>query len=425
MAKTVTEIQEMLVRKTEELNELFAKHKTDKIDTDGRPQYDMTATTIQEIKDRNTELATLESELEYAQVQDARLVNEQRTEHLKGIDRTAQRPPTGPLNQAGSPARINARTAAQYAGKSLGQIVTESNEYKFRNTSNKHFTFDLEDVDLKTLISIGAGFTPPNYRTDTVVDYPNRRLVVADVIPSDPTTLQVVKWMENTTFTNNAASVSEGGAKPESALAWTERSATVEKIATWIPVTEEQIDDVPAMMGLINRDIVLMLGLEEEVLLLTGNGVSPQMRGFLNAVNLQTQAKGGDDRQDAIYKAFTLVRYTGFGEPSAVIMHPTDWQNIRLLRTTDGLYIFGTPQENGAENLFGKTVVVTPAMSQGTALTGDFTMYSHISRRMGIRIDVANQHSTYFTSNLLVVRGEMRESLEIKRGSAFCQVTGL
>jgi len=421
MAKSVAEIQALIVRKTEELQEIFQKHRTDQVDADGRQMYDMPANLLTEIDDREKELITFESELKYARVQEARISNEARIEELKQVDRTTPRPPTGPINQAGTPRRI----AAQYQGKSLGQIVTESNEYKFRNTGNKHFSFELEDVDLKTLISIGAGYTPPNYRTDIVVDYPNRRLVVADVIPSDPTTLQVVKWMENTTFTNAAASVSEGGAKPESALVWTERAATVEKIATFIPVTEEQVDDVPAMMGIINRDIVLMLGLEEEVLLLTGTGVSPQMLGFLSAPNIQVQAKGGDDRQDAIYKAFTLVRYTGFAEPSAVIMHPTDWQNIRLLRTTDGLYIFGTPQEAGSENLFGKSVVVTPAITQGTALTGDFTMYSHISRRMGIRIDVANQHSTYFTSNLLVVRGEMRESLEIKRQTAFCKITGL
>jgi len=421
MAKTVAELQALSVRKSEELNEIFQKHKTDKIDEDGRPQYDMPATLLQDIEDRNAELAVIDSELKYARAAEARYINEQRMEELKQVDRTTPRPATG---SPGMSAKI-ARNTQMYQGKTLGQIVTESNEYKFRNTGNKHFSFELEDVDLKTLISIGAGYTPPNYRTDLVVDYPNRRLVVADVIPSDPTTLQVVKWMENTTFTNAAASVSEGGAKPESALVWTERAATVEKIATFIPVTEEQVDDVPAMMGIINRDIVLMLGLEEEVLLLTGTGTSPQMLGFLSAPNIQIQAKGGDDRQDAIYKAFTLVRYTGFAEPSAVIMHPTDWQNIRLLRTTDGLYIFGTPQEAGSENLFGKSVVVTPAITQGTALTGDFTMYSHISRRMGIRIDVANQHSTYFTSNLLVVRGEMRESLEIKRQTAFCKVTGL
>lgn len=421
MAKSVAEIQGMLVRKTEELQEIFQKHKTEKIDSDGRAQYDMPATVLQDIADRNEELQTLESELKYARAYEARVSNEARLEELKDVDRSkTPRPPTGPISTATDFKRRN-----PYEGKTLGELVVNSNEYKFRNTGNKHFSFEIEDVDVKTLISIGAGFTPPNYRTTTVVDYPNRRLVVADVIPSDPTNLQVVKWMENTTFTNAAASVSEGGAKPESALVWTERSATVEKIATFIPVTEEQVDDVPAMMGLINRDIVLMLGLQEEVLLLTGSGTSPQMLGFLSLPNINVQAKGGDDRQDAVYKAFTLVRYTGFAEPSAVIMHPTDWQNIRLLRTTDGLYIFGTPQEAGSENLFGKTVVVTPAITQGTALTGDFTMYSHISRRMGIRIDVANQHSTYFTSNLLVIRGEMRESLEVKRQTAFAKVTGL
>lgn len=421
MAKTVLELTQLVRIKSDELHAFFEQHKTDKIDENENPIFDMDAQDLLEQEKRNTELQELNKELARARSQETYLQNRGLMDDLKGVERTVPRPASG--GGASSSQYVQSR-GRELEKKSLGQMVTESNEYKYKQ-GNKHFSYECEDVDLKTLISIGAGFTPPNYRTSTVIDYPNRRPVVADLIPTDPTNLQVVKWMEETTFTNAAASVSEGGAKPESAMAWTERSATVEKIATWVPVTEEQIDDVPTMAGLINRGILLRLQLVEETLLLTGTGVSPQMLGFLVAPNVQSQAKGQDDGQDAVYKAFTKVRWTGFAEPSGVIMHPTDWQNIRLLRTTDGLYIFGPPSEPGSETLWGKPVIVTSAITVGTALTGDFIMYSHISRKMGVRIDVANQHSTYFTSNLLVVRGEMRESLEISRQQAFCTVSGL
>ncbi len=140
---------------------------------------------------------------------------------------------------------------------------------------------------------------------------------------------------------------------------------------------------------------------------------------------MQTQAAGGDDPQDAIFRAYTLVRYTGRAEPDGNIIHPNDWEAIRLQRTTDGIYIFGNPSDQNEFRLWGKTTVVTDAITENTALVGAFGRYSHISRKLGVRVDVSNSHSTYFVQNLLAIRAEIRMSLEIYRPSAFAKVTGI
>lgn len=403
---TLREMQENLQEKQAQISAMLENGKTDKKNAQGGDVINWTDAMLAEFKDRNAELDALTIEFEAA-YEAERVANEFKSRKPRNFD-------DAPAAPKPDPAQL----------KSVGEMFFESKGYKDR-ISKREIHAEIDGVDMKTLMSTSAGYAPANPRTSIQVVSAQRRPMVADVIPSDNTDLSVIKWMLETTFTNAADTVSEGGTKPESANVWTEQSANVQKIATWIPVTDEQLEDVPGMQSLINNRLMLMLMLTEEDQLLNGNGTPPDIRGFLNLSGLQTQAKGADNRQDAIYKAFTKIRATGFAEPTAVIINPNDWQDIRLATTADGIYLWGSPSEAGVERIWGKPVIVTTAITAGTALAGDFTMYSHLSRKGSVRVDVSNSHDDYFIKNKVAVRVEERISLESYRDSAFAQITGI
>lgn len=405
-------VEEYKWKKADELKAFFDSHKRD----DG--QFKMSQEEVKEVQDRNDELAEVTKHWE-----GLRFLDETYQNTVKDITKVN----TTAINRIPFPTE-GQQPNQQIATKSVGELFVESEDYKAEHrrghSSRTKYGVELPYVEFKTTMTTTAGWSAPNDRTSKVVPYALRRPVVADLIPTDTTTLSAIRYMEETTFTNNAATVAENALKPESALALTEVTSNVQVIATTLPVTDQQLDDVPGIRAYIDGRLMLMLQLHEEVQLLSGSGTSPQLLGFYNKPTIQTEAKGVNPTPDAFYRAMTKVRHTGFAEPSGHVVHPNDWQDIRLLRTTDGIYIWGSPVEVGPERLWGLPVVITTAATEGTGLTGDFLMYSHISRKMGITV-MAGFVGDDFRYNRQTLKAEMRESLEIYRGSAFCLITGI
>lgn len=307
--------------------------------------------------------------------------------------------------------------------KSAGQLFVESKAYKGR-TGGVGPESKL-DVELKTLMTTSAGWAPENTRTGRVVDFATRPVQVTDLVPQTTTSQSAVVFMEETTFTNNAAERAEGVAYPEAALALTEQSSTVRKIAVFIPVTDEQLEDEPQVRGYIDTRLPFMLRQRLDSQILNGDGTAPNLRGILNVSGIQTQAKGTDPVPDAVYKAMTKVRVTGRAMPNGVVMHPNDWQDIRLLRTADGIYIWGNPSDAGPERIWGLQVAQSDAITENTALVGDFANYSELANRRGIDVQVSNSHGSFFAEGKQAMRADLRAALIVYRPAAFATVTGI
>jgi HK97 family phage major capsid protein len=269
----------------------------------------------------------------------------------------------------------------------------------------------------------GGSLVPPD-RQDGLLELRTRRTVVADLIAPGTTDSNLVQYTKEKTFTNAADAVKEGTAKPESAITFESASAPVRKIAHWIPVSEEMLEDNAQTKSIIDARLTLGLMLKEEDELLNGSGVDPHLLGLNTLPGLTpVQPLGSDTIADAMLKQITKIATTTYIYPDGWVMNPADWLTVQIAKNQQGNYMgsgpYAPPQ---TPMLWGLSGAVTPAEAAGEALVGAFRAAAQIFRRGGIRIEATNSHQDFFVKNLVAIRGEERLALAVYREAAFGKV---
>lgn len=331
----------------------------------------------------------------------------------------------------------------QRTARGLGESFIESDVFKnYRPAERRSPSLDLDVGSLMSMrfqgleerkalmvsADVGELIQPEALFGGQPLEMLSRRPVVADLIPQGTTGSPSLRYVEETTNTNNADFVAEGGTKPESALGFTDRTASVRKIATVLPVTDELFADAPTMRSYVEARLRLFMSLREEASLVSGSGVGLEYYGLLNVPGSQTKATSsyGGNVLDTMLQAMVAIQVNSFLEPSGAIMNPLDWAEIITLKTLDGVYIWGQPNAApGVERVWGMPVVSTPVMPQNTAVVAAFSSAMQIFRREGVTFSVSDQHADFFITNKLMLRVEERLAFVIYRPSGVCIVTGV
>ena len=307
------------------------------------------------------------------------------------------------------------------------KLAAQPDFQAFKASHGGTFVMDFAPGELgATLITVSDG-APQNVRLSRIEPYPVETRTVADMMAQGTIDRGTLEYYEETTFTNSAATVAEGAAKPESALDWTLRTESVSKIATWIPATSEALEDISWLRSTIENRLRFMVARVEEAQLINGDGTAPNISGITDRSGLQTQAKGADPVPDAILKAMNLIRVNALGyEPDGLAIHPLDMQDIRLLKTADGIYIFGSPADPmTSTRLWGLEIRETTGETQNTALVGAFGTAAQVFRRSGVTVTASTEHASYFIENKVAILAEERLGLAVYKPAAFCTVTGI
>lgn len=290
--------------------------------------------------------------------------------------------------------------------------------------------FQIKAFDADTLSDLGTDALIPIDQSDmSVTRFEEPEILsIRDVMTVLPTTSDTVRFVRHTATQRNAASQSSrGGLKGYLDVTFDAVNKSVETIAVLSKVTEQDIDDAPRLVGIINSEMRLDVKVEEERQLLHGDGADGEIEG-LYAQGVETtyefdRAAVGDTLIDTIRRMRTDLRKRRV-TPNAVLIDPIDWEDVELTKSTaDEHYIWGMITDLRGPRIWSLRVVESDAMTHPTTLErrvlmGDFVRGTFLYDRHDVRLAVGFVDDD-FARNLRTLRAEERVALAVKRPFAF------
>lgn len=342
----------------------------------------------------------------------------------------------------------------QQTQKTIGEQFVDSASYRdavvrYKEAGRLPSGFStgvVETLQLKGTLAETAGYgggaiaAPVPQVIPGVVDKLFQPLVFADLLLQGQANTNSIRYVVEGTASSGAAGVAEMGSKPQSTLGLTTTDETIKKIATSLKIADEMIEDAPAIQSYVNGRLVLFVRIEEERQLIRGAAGGAEVQGLLTSRSVPIYGGGtaAGNRAVQLFKAMNGLRGSAFLEPEWTVIHPSDWEAIRLLQDTAGQFLGGGPfvgpyggpqgpvgasgQVTGpTDQLWGKPVYVTAVVGSGTAIVGTRSS-AQIWRRGGLSVEATNSNEDDFLKNLLALRAEERLGLTVYRPTGFVQV---
>ncbi|MBP6861352.1 MAG: phage major capsid protein [Neisseriaceae bacterium] len=274
-----------------------------------------------------------------------------------------------------------------------------------------------------TSSGVADGVIEP-HRLPGIMQAKKQRLFVRDLIPSGKTDSPAIYWVQQTGFTNNAATVPENTLKPTSEIDFGTQITPVTTVAHLFKASKQIMDDFSQLQTLVDAELRYGLKYVEEQQMLYGDGlganlkgIMPQASAYKGAFDVDKQ-NGIDDIRLAMLQA-QLARLPASG----VVMHYQDWAKIELLKDANGNYIFGNPSGLAYPVLWGLPVVETEIVAfKDKFLTGAFESGAQIFDREDANVVISTENNDDFEKNMLTIRCEERLALAVYRPEAF--ITG-
>lgn len=258
--------------------------------------------------------------------------------------------------------------------------------------------------------------------------------------------------------TAGSLATAENAELQESALRFGDADETIRDIGTHIPMTLQQLQDVPGAQAYVRRELFDLLQMELDYQLFSSvyhptNGPS-NVNGFLsrtgtgfwdiptvalaNSVVSRAAAGGGVVADNNIQAMMTFyaalsnavddIMFDGDADADMCLVHRTLYSALRTAIDKDGNFIFGPPNMAAPMAVWGVPMRIHqhfPALADSSkcAMVGQFGQRCAYLDRRGAMLEMSRSHDKDFTNLRVRILVWMRGALAVFRGKAFKVIT--
>ena len=290
----------------------------------------------------------------------------------------------------------------------------------------------------KATLNLKVMTTPANASGDTVPASvlagfyydPSRTIRVRDLLPRITTSSNTIRYVQETSYTNNAAAKVEASAYGESSFKLDPVDAPVRSIGSQLTMTKEMFNDVPALSGYIATRIPAKVMNVEDSQLLFGAGTGANLQGLMTSgggaafdeasTGAFYQFFGADasaytNEFDVLIAAKNQAQVLEY-VPTAVMVNPTDYNKMFLHKDANANYVVFV---NGVLTILGTPIFPSTAVTAGKFIIGDFAAGATLAIREDMEVSFSESHSDNFVKDLITVKATERIALPIHNPNAF------
>ena len=281
------------------------------------------------------------------------------------------------------------------------------------NASRSAFELKAADMTMaNAYVGVVAGETVvPQFKFD-----PSRKVHVREFLPIGTTDAQTIRFPKETGYDDGAAATAQGSALTQSDFDITATSVNVEKIGTFMTLTDEMLQDTPQLTSYLSARVPEKVLSEEDDQILNGDGTGANLNGLFTdgAVFSDTAAGIGTvtsaNEYDVLVVALAQLAASNY-QASAIMLNPADMHKIALLKSTQNEYLRQQLYSGLQPQIMGVNIVKNTAVTAGNFILGDFNQATQLWVRENLSIEFAREHASNFTSNLVTVRVQERVAL--------------
>jgi len=259
-------------------------------------------------------------------------------------------------------------------------------------------------------------------RVPGIITDPDRAQHVRDFIAQATTDSDRVYYVRESAFDDGTATRGEASTKPQSDFALTQEEAPVRKIATFVRMSTEMLNDTPGLVSYLTTRLPKKLRLEEDAQILYGNGTAPNLEGITAVASayVDTLSDADVNRFDVLVKAIAQARADEYFA-NAIMLNPADWYSMMLTKDGEGGYVFPESARFGgvAPRIAGVPIIANTAVTSGDFLVGDFASGVQLYDRLQANVRFFEQDQDNAIKNMITVVAEERLALAIYRPTAF------